>query len=420
VQVACLPVARVLLNLHLMSHDELRWRERVSRAVTAVGTPCYVAAWPPVAAALERLAAATRSTVPVRSWLSFKTNPLPALASAWLRSGRGVEVVSEAELATLIRSGCRTEQLLVNGVAKHAWLTRWAVPRLRVHFDSVLELERLLPQALAHEWRVGVRCHVPDERDARDPRFGGQFGMSRDEAVASLRRLRRCGADVQSIHFHLGQSRQDGGAFQRAVAFVAAVCAEADVEVPVVDYGGGLPSPSDSGCDESLADLGAAIRSAPDLFPALREVWLENGRYMTEGAMALAVSVVDVKERPEGRYAICDGGRTNQALAADHGAHPVLTVPERDGRERLTTICGPTCMTDDRLGRWTMRGLEIGDLVVWRDAGAYHLPWETRFSQPLCAVVWFDRDESLVIARERESADTWAERWSVSEVCGHA
>ena len=82
-------------------------------------------------------------------------------------------------------------------------------------------------------------------------------------------------------------------------------------------------------------------------FPALREVWIENGRFVSEASTALAVRVLDVKERDECRYLICDGGRTNHALAADARPIRCWLMPERHGRERLTTICGPTCMTDD-------------------------------------------------------------------------
>src|SRR5262249_32459337 len=147
------------------------------------GTPCYVARWEPVARAAERLEQSGSAGIPVRSWLSFKTHPLPPLVRKWIESGRGVEVVSEVELAAACRYGASSDTLLVNGAAKHAWLRRRSMPRLRVHFDSLREIDGLLGVATADGWRVGVRCHAPDERDARDPRFGGQFGMTVSEAV---------------------------------------------------------------------------------------------------------------------------------------------------------------------------------------------------------------------------------------------
>jgi diaminopimelate decarboxylase len=386
----------------LFSFHVIEWTARVQRAVEQVGTPCYVSAWAPLAAALARLDALS-SSIPVRSWLSYKTHPLPAMAAEWLRSGRGVEVVSERELLEVLALDPPIDQLLVNGVAKHTWLPRHRLPRLRVHFDSVFEIDSLLPKALEERWRVGVRVQAPDERDARDPMFRGQFGLSHREAVAALYELQAAGADVQSVHFHLGQHRYEMGAYSRAVEYVAGICEDAGVRPVVLDCGGALPAPVDASCGAAIKDLARAIRRAAACLPALREIWLENGRFISESAAALAVTVVDVKDRPDSRYLICDGGRTNHALAADTKPHQLLLLPERHDGERLTTICGPTCMADDRLGRWMLpASVDIGDLIVWLDAGAYHLPWETRFSHGLCPIVWFDADEQMSIARQRE------------------
>jgi diaminopimelate decarboxylase len=399
---------------------ELEWHDRVARAVDLVGTPCYIAAWSPVSAALDRIRHLP-SRIPLRAWLSFKTHPVPHLAARWLANGDGVEVVSESELATLVGLGASVDKVLVNGVAKHEWLPRYGRDRMRVQFDSLREVEQLLPAAIAQRWRVGVRCHAPDEGDAHAPEFGGQFGMSRDEAIEALSLLRDRGADLQSVHFHLGQRRQHPGAYRRAVKWIADICTAVDVRPAVLDCGGGLVAPGDPDFDRAIDGLAAAVREAPTLLPSLQELWLENGRFMTAQSTALAVRVLDVKERDECRYLICDGGRTNHALAADHGPHPLITVPARSGAARLTTICGPTCMTDDRLGRWQLPGdLTVGDVIVWCDAGAYHLPWETRFSHGLCAVVWDGGDGRLVVARERERPEAALQRWSAPEVLVHA
>ena len=62
-------------------------------------------------------------------------------------------------------------------------------------------------------------------------------------------------------------------------------------------------------------------------------------------------------------------------------------------------------MTDDVLARIALpEDIDPGDVLVWMHAGAYHLPWETRFSQGLCAVAWCDEAERLSLAREREQS----------------
>jgi diaminopimelate decarboxylase len=399
------------------------WRARVARAVEQVGTPCFVGAWAPVQSAVEQLDALIHrdGNLSIRHWLSFKTQPLPILARRWLREGRGVEVVSEAELVTVLNLGVSTDQLLVNGVAKHEWLGRFRLPGLRVHFDSLGELDGLLAVAVAQRWRVGIRCHVPDERDAQQPQFGGQFGLTSAEALAAIEKVRRAGADLQSVHFHLGQRRQDAGAYARAIAHVAAICDRAAFAPRFLDCGGGLPPPGDPRSAAVVAGLAQAIQSVAARLPALEEVWLENGRFITEESAALAVRIVDVKERSDSRYLICDGGRTNHALAADTHPHPILVPAHRSGPLRLTTICGPTCMTDDRLGRWLLPDdVGVGDLIVWLQAGAYHLPWETRFSHGLCAVAWYDEDTRVTVARRREEPRDWARHWTGTELHSHA
>ena len=398
----------------LESNFEEDWRGLVATAAREFGTPCYVARWRPVARALAALDELSTSDLPVRSWLSLKTHPLPPLASEWLRTGRGVEVVSEAEFVMARSLGASTDQLLVNGVAKHAWLTRHALPRLRVHFDSPLEVDALTEFASEARWRVGVRCHAPDEGDARDERFGGQFGMTEPEAVAALDTLREADVDVQGLHFHLGQRSHAPDAYARAVEHLARICRRADFRPRYVDMGGGLPAQAHAMA--ALDGLARAIAAAQSSFgDSLEEIWLENGRFVTDASTALAVRVLDVKDREDSRYLICDGGRTNHALAADHGVHPLLTIPRRTGAARHTTICGPTCMTDDVLARVPMPSdIGVGDVIVWMNAGAYHLPWETRFSNGLCAVAWCDASDQMSLAREREQPHTWAEPWMIA------
>jgi diaminopimelate decarboxylase len=387
------------------------WASTLAAATRRFGTPCYVVRWTPVAAAVAALDRLAMPPLRVRSWLSLKTHPVPHLAHRWLRSGRGIEVVSEREFVMANSLGASVEQILVNGVAKHTWLPAHSTPGLRVHFDSIREADMLIPLAVRDRWRVGIRCHAPDECDARDPRFGGQFGMTAAEATETLSALTAGGADVRGVHFHLGQRPHAPDAYLRGVEHLATLCAEARFTPTYIDLGGGLPA--DAAAADALDALERAIARAVTRFgSSLEEVWLENGRFVTQASTALAVRVLDIKDREDSRYLICDGGRTNQALAADHGPHTIVTIPARRGAATLTTVCGPTCMTDDVLVRLPLPGdVEIGDVIGWMDAGAYHLPWETRFSHGLCAVVWSDADGEIALAREREEPAAWACQW---------
>ena len=181
-----------------------------------------------------------------------------------------------------------------------------------------------------------------------------------------------------------------------------------------MDCGGGIPALGECTPEgrERRFDVerffGAVQRACKGL-PSLEELWLENGRYVTSRAGVLVVTVVDIKERDEGRHLICDGGRTNHALVSDWGVHPITVHPERRGNVvNPTTICGPTCMAFDRLCRIGLPSdVAVGDKIIWHNAGAYHLPWETRFSHGLAPVVWHGIDGDTRVVREREDFERW-------------
>jgi len=364
---------------------------------------------------LNVLASLDRGT-PVRNWLSLKTHPLRRLLREWQELGLGVEVVSEFELRAALEEGFPPERILVNGVAKHRWLPDISVAGLRVHFDSPEEVQHLASMASNHGWRVGIRFQVEGQFDPDEPRFTTQFGMSHPEARAAIEKLRDFGCEPESVHFHLRSNVKEPAEYARAIEDLSRGCEYAGLEPRFLDCGGGLPCPGEDLQRDAFGpfDLGlfadVLLTGAKNL-KTVEEIWLENGRFLTSRAGVLIVRVIDVKERAEGRYLVCDGGRTNHALVSDWERHAILSVPPRSGLLRLTTVCGPTCMAYDRLARIELpTDLGVGDLLVWLNAGAYHIPWETRFSHGLAPIVWMDQKGRLTLARERESFVAW---WGV-------
>jgi diaminopimelate decarboxylase len=91
--------------------------------------------------------------------------------------------------------------------------------------------------------------------------------------------------------------------------------------------------------------------------------------------------------------------------------HALLPLAECGGVEVLTVVHGPTCMAFDQLVRIPLpRSLKAGDHLLWLDAGAYHLPWETHFSHGHAAVCWHD-ERGLRLARERQNFENFWSQW---------
>lgn len=394
------------------------WPEVVEQALTEHSTPFYLSAWSPVEAALSELSA-LETSLPLKHWLSFKTHPVAPLVREWRLMEGGIEVVSEYEFLAAMKEGFSPARILVNGVGKHSWLQRHEPTGIWVHFDSVEEAQTLVNRAQALSWNVGIRCHVKEEYDPDEPTFSGQFGMTKEEIANLQVFFRKHGLDIKSLHFHLRSNVASADCYRRAFEEVCDISKALDITPAYVGFGGGLPVPGErsvehplNSSDFDLSALREVLLGVPQAMPSVREVWMENGRFVTARSAILVIRVIDIKERPECRYLICDGGRTNHALVSDWEIHDIALLPPRSGPKVLTTICGPTCMAFDRLLRKKLPiDIRIGDYILWMNAGAYHIPWETRFSHGLAKVLWHDQDGTITVARKNEEFGDWWSRW---------
>jgi diaminopimelate decarboxylase len=402
---------------HHSSERTVFWRGLIAPLLGKHPSPFYLFSLEPIEAAMADLHGAF-GHLPIRHWLSFKTQPLRPLIQWWNRQSRPIEVVSEFEFLAARAEGFAPERILVNGPAKHHWLPRHPAKRLCVNFDSPAEARALAPLARRLDWTCGVRFLTREEFDPEKPDFATQFGLAPEEAIGVIRMLKRSGARLETTHFHLRTNVASAAIYERALKEIAEICRAAGFSPLHIDCGGGFPPPhvrtrggQPVNAQFDFAEMGRVYERALTLFPSAREIWLENGRWLTARSGVLVVRVLDSKQRGTVRSLICNGGRTMNALVSNWETHDLFTMPRRRGEEMVTTVNGPTCMAFDQLARLPLpRGLRVGDHVVWMDSGAYHLPWETRFSHGLATVLWHDGRRVRVV-RSREDFSAWWSQW---------
>ncbi len=402
------------------------WKRLAREALSLSSTPLYIFSSEPVAQRIAEFDAAlvaagfhcdsenSKGKLSFRHWLSFKTQPVRPLLRWWREQGRPVEVVSEFELRAALAEGFAPENILVNGPAKHHWLPQFDLRELSVHFDSPGEIVALGSRAKKLNWRTGIRILTNEEFDPENPEYPTQFGFTPEEAVAALKALQKMKVRAESVHFHLRTNVTSVKIYERAIAEIAGICREAKFSPKYLDVGGGVPvrhvltrGGKVFNGEFGLRAFAERLRQADKLFPDLREVWLENGRFISAPGGVLVVKILEMKERRGVRQFICDGGRTLNALTSLWEQHELLPLEERSGADMLTVVHGPTCMAFDQLARIPLpRSLIVGDHLIWFDAGAYHVPWETRFSHGHAAICWHD-GQGLRVTRERQAFEDW-------------
>jgi diaminopimelate decarboxylase len=398
----------------------------------AWGTPLYVYDLGVVDGQVDAL----RATLPARFDVAYavKANPSLGVVVHLGRRGLGADVASLGELRTALRAGIAPDRIVMTGPGKRdEELQAASAAGIRaVTVESRGELRRLEQVARESGRAVPVllRAATPAARALERVRLvgddgAGKFGMDRADLSAAARTAAASPfLDLLGIHAFGASNVTDASALARHVADTLALAAEiareAGTAFSLVDVGGGLGIPYESG-EESL-DLVGLRRQLEDVasaWLALRElrdatILLEPGRFLVGPAGAYVARVVDRKVVEGRTVAILDGGvhhLLRPALVGQEHRVRRLTASATDGPARFTpvTIAGPLCSGLDVFATEAMvQPPEPGDLVAVLDVGAYGFTESMPFflSHPVPAEVAVRGGQSFLL-RPRLDPGEW-------------
>ena len=270
---------------------------------------------------------------------------------------------------------------------------------------------------------------------SRKTNTGGEHskhGIWPTDVPAALEAIARHGMRLVGLHMHIGSGVDYGHLAKVCDAMVQHV---QDVvalghDVTAISTGGGLSIPYREG--EAPVDTAhyfslwddARRRLARELgHPVHLEI--EPGRFLVAESGALVAEVRAVKDMGSNHFVLCDAGFNDLVRPAMYGGHHAISVLPRanaDVRRDLgmvdervpTVVAGPLCesgdvFTQDTGGVVEPRALapaEVGDLLVFHDAGAYGASMSSNYNtRPLAAEVLVDGATTRVIRRRQTVAE---------------
>ncbi|GHH95249.1 diaminopimelate decarboxylase [Streptomyces capillispiralis] len=325
-----------------------------------------------------------------------KANCLVPVLGELRRHGMGCEVASAGEFAQALEAGFAPADIVFDSPAKtRAELARALSLGVTVNVDSFQELARLddILATRSSASRIGVRVN---------PQVGGgsisamstatatsKFGIPLEDE-GNRQRLLRAYRDrpwLTWVHTHVGSQGCPLPLIARGIAKAVEFAEEVNAhlgrrQVTGIDIGGGLPVNFDS--DETTPGFDTYVdhlrEHAPALFSGAYEIVTEFGRSVLakNGFMAAYVEYTKtVGGRP---VAITHAGAqvaTRTVFAPD--AWPLrIEAHDPHGRAKQgppvrQDVAGPCCFAGDLLARdRALPLLDVGDLVVVPDTGAYY------------------------------------------------
>jgi diaminopimelate decarboxylase len=333
-----------------------------------------------------------------------KANPNAAVLATLAAEGLGADVVSGGEYRRARAAGIPAAKIVFSGVGKTAEEMRIALEGglFQFNLESVPEAEMLSEVAVSmgKVAPVGFRVNPDVEAGSHAKISTGaahnKFGVPIAEALAAYARARELpGLRVQGVAVHIGSQLTSldplERAFRKVGGLVVALRAEGH-PITLADLGGGLGVPYDHSMPppptpEAYGEM--VKRVAGDWGVRLA---FEPGRLIVGNAGVLLTRVIRVKPGVVHPFLILDAAMNDLMRPSLYDAWHGIEAVAPTGAKTVTNVVGPVCETGDTFatGR-AMDGVEPGDLVVFRTAGAYAATMASTYnSRPLTPEVLVD------------------------------
>ena len=400
-----------------MDHFQLRngelYCEEVPLATIAreVGTPVYVYS----TATMRRHAAALKQALqgladPLIAY-AVKANPNSAVIATLANAGLGADVVSGGEYRRARAAGVPADKIVFSGVGKSEEEMRLALEGglYQFNLESVSEAEMLsgVAAGMGRTAPVGFRVNPDIEAGGHAKITTGsaenKFGIAIGDALDAYARAADLpGLSIQGIAVHIGSQLTSLDPLERAFSRVGELIGQlraARREISVADLGGGLgvPYDPDQPPPPSPEQYGAMVRRIAGGWNA--RLVFEPGRLIVGNAGVLLSRVIRVKPGATDPFVIVDAAMNDLMRPALYDAWHRIEAVRPNGRERIANVVGPVCETGDTFATARrMDEVDVGDLVVFRTAGAYGAAMSSTYnSRPLTPEVLVDGDRWAVV-----------------------
>jgi ornithine decarboxylase len=371
--------------------------ESVKHLVARYGSPLFIIDAERVRRQYRRLAAALPGVD-----LHYALKPLPqaSVINTLQAEGACFDLATNGEVELVRRLKIAPERCIHTHPIKRDSDIRTAlsfgVDRFVV--DNPDELRKFVKFRTRCSVLVRVSFRSPEARSDLSRKFG-----SDPQAVPELLRLAaELRIKIAGLSFHVGSQASGPAMFVEAIARcreLLRIAEEAGHSPQILDIGGGFPVDYLQRCtpiEEFCAPIRAALN---ELQPGLRVI-AEPGRFIAAPSAIAVAAVMGRAQRGERWWYYLDDGLygSYSGQVYDHAAYPLqaLVAP---GKNHPSVLAGPTCDSIDVINeRLELPKLEVGDLIVGREMGAYTWASASEFN-------FFPRATVLALDRGRLLAD---------------
>ncbi|MBL7573178.1 diaminopimelate decarboxylase [Staphylococcus saccharolyticus] len=332
-----------------------------------------------------------------------------------------LDAVSEGELYTALEAGFDPSRIHFHGNNKTKREIQNALENdIGYIVVNALEEIDLIDKYASKDVNVvlrvnpGVEAHTHEfiQTGQEDSKFGLSIkhGLAL-EAIQNIKASQRL--NLKGIHFHVGSQIEGTEAMIETAKLVLKWLTENDIQVELLNIGGGFGIKYVEGdvsfpIETGIAEISDAIKeTAQQLNYVIPEIGIEPGRSIVGEAGITLYEVGTIKEIPGvNKYVSVDGGMSDHIRTALYGAqYEALLVNRHEETDDTVTIAGKLCESGDIIIKNAKlpSSVKRGDYLAILSTGAYHYSMASNYNQMQKPSVFFLKDGKAREVIKRQS-----------------
>jgi diaminopimelate decarboxylase len=281
---------------------------------------------------------------------------------------------------------------------------------VHINIDSLSNLEKFGAK-YGHSYPVGIRLR-PNIMAGGNIKIStghdkSKFGIPVTQLDTILALVKKYNLFIKNLHIHTGSDIKDVDVFVKGIEVLFDIIPHFN-ELESVDLGGGFKVPYKKGDAETDITLLAqkvqeAFANHPNPNGKPLQVWFEPGKFLVSACGYLITGVNVLKETGNTVFAGVNSGFNHLIRPMFYDAyHQIENISNPGGKEKHYTITGNICETDTFA--WDRKVTEIkeGDLLVFKNAGAYGFEMSSNFNSRFKPAEVLIKEGRMQLIRKRD------------------
>jgi len=325
--------------------------------------------------------------------------------------GANVDCVSIYEVVLSIKAGFSPEKILFTpNCVDIAEIEEAMKLGVHINIDNISILEQF-GSKYSNKYPIFIRINphifAGGNYKISTGHIDSKFGISIHQMRHIQRVIKSTGINVEGLHMHTGSEIKDIDVFIQGLDIILEMV-EDFPNLKYIDMGSGFKVPyKDDELETDVKSLGKKVLKTINNFKKESgrdlELWFEPGKYLVSQSGSFLVKANVIKQTTATVFVGINSGFNHLIRPMFYDSyHKIENLSNPSGIERIYTVVGNICETDTFAWDRKINEVREGDVLVFRNAGAYGFQMSSNFnSRPKPAEVMF-MDGKPHLIRERE------------------